>query len=96
MPVSTFTDPDVRAIKSRLWLGETCEAISRDLDVSSNAIRAICCGARWANVPWPEPDDKGNAIVGGMPERRRKEINAARKEAQAELHKSVKRKLKSS
>lgn len=73
----TLTDALAAQIKSRLWGGETAQAISDGLStltlrVTVDTIRAIAAGVRWRHTPWPDES------TGKLSIRRRRQISDAR------------------
>lgn len=84
MPRSPLSEPDVLSIKRRLWLGEPCETIALDFEVTTSTIRSIQAGVRWKTVPWPEKDAKGKVQTGAIPRERAKVIHKARVESRRE------------
>lgn len=92
---SHLSEADALDIKKRIWHGEICEKIASDYEVSVSTIRSIGAGIRWALAVWPETDQKGNPLSGGLPKWRRKEIALARRTArhQKAVTKTVKQLL---
>lgn len=66
--VTKLTSTEVKAIKSRLWFGETRLEVSEDLGISLGLVCNIGSGHRWPKIPWPDgstyamPQDRIEAI----------------------------------
>jgi len=82
---NTITLDHATAIKARLWLGETPEAVAPSYGLSAVAVRFILNGKRWVMAPWPKADNAKKFTYGAMPDWRRKEIAKARKLARQEI-----------
>ena len=84
-PRTNLTEADVRAIKARLWFGETREEVAADVGISIGFMCNIGSGHRWGTIPWPD------GSLGGMSEKRAAEISKARREAKLARDSEVKR-----
>lgn len=51
--LAVLNEEIVKAIKLRLWLGETSSQIHGDYGVSLSAVNHIAANHNWTHVPWP-------------------------------------------
>lgn len=89
MPTVKLNESQVRVIKRRIWFGATREILSGEFGVTIGQICNIGAGFKWKDIPWPD------GSFGGLPDKRARMIEQARREVHVEIEPLIEKRLRS-